>query len=429
MFYMGSVYLVIVSPAQPVDAIGNLRRDNPTLVDCLQVMVSELGAWDDHDVERNLRGGKLTRDINNLSPEFRAIQDALEQPRVYRFLDRNSANGVLRRMLDLAQIYGSQFERIFRGSWYETPTVTGDQEFVALFNLLRCVAPAMPAIVDRESSSSLKVSHFNVYFMQPPFWLPGILDDSRGFKYRQEQSWRFPMFLETTVQPHTWGKFTPRNDCMVVSPHHGIPFIISEVISDVNESDRRRVLVEAIALARTGQFLLKSSSKKRFFVVALYVDANMVVSRYIVMQTGDVNAGRKPVSIHQKDFDFREVNEQADFLRDMYNLTTQITSLSGDLDQDKSDSLHFVLATTSKLPSLSAMRTKTKASGAHMDTIAEGSAGAHGPQDEDNVFEAEDIQNVLHRMDYEIESIPWGVRALDFSGLRTNAYASILNLL
>ena len=56
------------------------------------------------------------------------------------------------------------------------------------------------------------------------------------------------------------------------------------------------MLVQAIAVARAGQYLLKSTSKKRFFVVAIYVNADMVASRYIVMQTNPGNEEQKPVS-------------------------------------------------------------------------------------------------------------------------------------
>ena len=56
------------------------------------------------------------------------------------------------------------------------------------------------------------------------------------------------------------------------------------------------MLVQAIAVARAGQYLLKSTSEKRFFVVAIYVNADMVASRYIVMQTNPSNEEQKPVS-------------------------------------------------------------------------------------------------------------------------------------
>lgn len=76
---------------------------------------------------------------------------------------------------------------------------------------------------------------------------------------------------------------------MVASPLFSVPFVISEMISESKENkenDRSRMLVEAIALARAGQFLLKSTSEKRFFVVAICLDISLVASRYIVMQTG-----------------------------------------------------------------------------------------------------------------------------------------------
>ena len=83
---------------------------------------------------------------------------------------------------------------------------------------------------------------------------------------------------------------------MVASRNVAIPFIISQVMSQTSESDRYRMLVQAIAVARAGQYLLKSTSEKRFFVVAIYVNADMVASRYIVVQTNPGNEELKPVS-------------------------------------------------------------------------------------------------------------------------------------
>ena len=40
------------------------------------------------------------------------------------------------------------------------------------------------------------------------------------------------------------------------------------------------------------------------------------------------------------------------------------------------------------------------------------SSETQGPQDDLGVFEAEDIQNILYLMNYEIEYIPWGVRLI-----------------
>jgi hypothetical protein len=106
--------------------------------------------------------------------------------------------------------------------------------------------------------------------------------------------------VETTQAPNVWRKFTPRSDWKVISPSHGIPFVISEMISQNKESDRCGMLVQAISLARAGQSLLQSTSSRKFFVVAVYVNAAMVVSRYIVMQTGrDNSSGNKENNLYK----------------------------------------------------------------------------------------------------------------------------------
>ena len=137
------------------------------------------------------------------------------------------------------------------------------------------------------------------------------------------------------------------------------------------------------------------------------------------------------MSIYQEDFNLQVVNEEVNFLREMYNLATQISALSGELDQDKKGSLRDIQTAASKVMSLSStIHQKMTSGGTTMETITEGAAGTSGPQDEDDlgVFKAEDIQNVLHQMNYKIEFIPWGVRVLVFDGIRANAYPSTLNL-
>lgn len=73
-------------------------------------------------------------------------------------------------------------------------------------------------------------------------------------------------------------------------------FIICQVISDVSQVDCAKMLHEAITLAHAGQCLVYSNSKKKFFIVALYVDENMVVD--IAMQTEgtSVESENEPVS-------------------------------------------------------------------------------------------------------------------------------------
>jgi len=56
-------------------------------------------------------------------------------------------------------------------------------------------------------------------------------------------------------------------------------FLVFEVVSDDDESCTLRMLLEAIAVAQTGQYLTRQG---QFFVVADDLQANSIAKRYIV---------------------------------------------------------------------------------------------------------------------------------------------------
>ncbi|KAN0081506.1 Protein kinase-like domain containing protein [Tylopilus felleus] len=333
----------------------------------------------------------------------------LAQKRVYNDTDDVTA----RPDLQHARLYKTQFDYVFTASATPSPTVINDREFAAFHQLLRCFHKDVERIASN-TSSSLKTSNFIVHFVQPPFFSE-IDNRSRGFQYEQEKSWGFPIFVDSIKSPGVFRKFTPRSDWMVISPQFRIPFVISEVISDETENSRYRMLIEATVLARAGRFLFQCNSEKRFFVVAIYVNANMVASRYIVMDTGgggpENEEASKPVSIHRQDFDLRQVDQEVDFLREMYNLATQMYAISDHLDQDKEKSLLELKDAAGDVLTLNSAEDQTRTIDSAITTSStQGTAGSQGFQDEDDlgVFEAEDIQNVLHQMNYKIEFIPWG---------------------
>jgi len=101
----------------------------------------------------------------------------------------------------------------------------------------------------------------------------------------REMNWQFPLFIHQQDNTDTFCKFHPRSDFGVVHPEYLCPLVISETISDENESDRWRMLIEAIAAARAGHFLMKSDAEEHFFVVAIYLRRSLEAERYIVMQT------------------------------------------------------------------------------------------------------------------------------------------------
>jgi hypothetical protein len=155
--------------------------------------------------------------------------------------------------------------------------------------------------IKRAESLALKASKFFEYFISPAFFFqPGI-----GWAFRihtvimfyscyysmtdchechRDMLWNFLIFISNPemISPC---KFRPKNDAMVISPLFQCPLLISEVASQEDESDRWRMLLEAILVAQAGQFLMKNN--ERYFVVAIYLTARVIAERFVVAQTGE----------------------------------------------------------------------------------------------------------------------------------------------
>ncbi|KAI6029094.1 kinase-like domain-containing protein [Pisolithus microcarpus] len=184
---------------------------------------------------------------------------------------------------------------------------------------------------------------------------------------------------------------------MVSSAGHLIPFFVSEVISVKNEEDRFRMLLQAIAVARAGKRLLKNTSKRRFFVVAVYLDKGMVASRYIVTQTGRDRDGAagvyqgNAVSIHRDDFDLTNKTKAIEFVREMYNLVGELNNLVEDLDMNMAQTLSQIVAAAKDVLSLHSRNYPvTRTRGTPLDTINE--------ERDLGVFGAPDVQEHLRSM-------------------------------
>lgn len=118
--------------------------------------------------------------------------------------------------------------------------------------------------------------------------------------------------------------------------------------------------------------------------------------------------------IHRKDFDLMQEEQSVDLLREMYNLETQINKLAEDLDKNEWRNLADTNVGADKVLTLSSVHHRRKTLGAtRQDTISEGHEGPDElARNEGDLghFQAEDIQNVLRKMKYKIEFIPWRVR-------------------
>ncbi|KAI6013005.1 hypothetical protein EDC04DRAFT_2609460 [Pisolithus marmoratus] len=96
-----------------------------------------------------------------------------------------------------------------------------------------------------------------------------------------------------------------------------------------------------IAAMQVGKILLKKMAEHKFFVVAIYLNKNMIASQYIVMQTGQDNDEPteefhqgNAVSIHCNNFDLTNSTEATESAREMYNLVGELNDLTDDLDRN-----------------------------------------------------------------------------------------------
>ncbi|OJA10851.1 hypothetical protein AZE42_06128, partial [Rhizopogon vesiculosus] len=241
-------------------------------------------------------------------------------------------SGSGKRDLESARCFSEHFDNIFvRSRPPSLPTVTTNMEFVAFFNVLRCFHEDAN-LIKANSSYALKAQNFAMYFLSPPFFY----NPSGHLKFNMKVPWEFPMFVNTSLMPSSWHKFLPQSYSMVSSSSFLFPFLMSEVPSDESDLGRSRMLLQTIPVARAGQYLMKVGAPMQFFVVGIYLHADLTVERFIVVQTGP---GRQ-VSIAQKNFDLTVAGEAVAFLRDMFNLVGMIEHLVGYLDLDKKNSLH-----------------------------------------------------------------------------------------
>lgn len=237
------------------------------------------------------------------------------------------------------------------------------------------------------------------------------------------------MFISSLEAPDSWRKFTPNSDFSVISKAFLCPFIIAEIVSQPQEEDRYRMLVEGIAAVRAGQYLSKSPAH-RFFVVAIYLTADLHAERYILTEEGgSYGSGEQvhqmiltrcvdlircllaKVNIIKAEFDLGKRDDAIRFLLEMFNMVALIRELEEELDEKKKAVLSTIKSYAAKMLSLhSKGGSVKKGEESSLSTIREGSAlGTEGEEDDLGVFDCEEVCSILDSMGYEIGYVAFGV--------------------
>ena len=89
--------------------------------------------------------------------------------------------------------------------------------------------------------------------------------------------------------------YSPNSDFLLNTPY--VPIIINETISPPDESDRCRMLLQAMVYVRVGNHLRTS---RDLVILCFYLNRNFEAERYLVYQASTDNTDRvcAPTTIH-----------------------------------------------------------------------------------------------------------------------------------
>jgi hypothetical protein len=78
--------------------------------------------------------------------------------------------------------------------------------------------------------------------------------------------------------------YAPQSDFLLNTPY--VPIVINETISPKSESDRCRMLLQAVVSVRVGNFL---RTHRNLVILCFYLNTNFEAERYVVYQSSPDN--------------------------------------------------------------------------------------------------------------------------------------------
>ncbi|KAG5653891.1 hypothetical protein H0H81_009714 [Sphagnurus paluster] len=389
--------LIIEDTSDYEGTVKRLKEGHPGLYRCLEITVQVPRQWTEEDIRLN--GGIFVVDGHTSEPDkMKQLEERLRAKRSFRNNDDDPD-------LSNARRYPIHFAASYvQNSAEESPVaVTNTKEFVAFYALLRCYHPDAGRYM-AATSSSLKAHALKANFILPPFFSGRASDDK--LMYQEDMPLNFPLFISCSGYSDLPRKYTPSSDFSVWLRQLNLPLIIAEVVPMKNEQDCNRMLLQAICLARLAFYLLRPGSRAHPFIIAIYLTADMIVERYIVMRSETTNE----VCIQKRKFDITKDGEAAAFQREMYNLVSEIESIVKELDVTKCIELEAMKNAALGMMSLhssGAWTANERTRVTEMDVIDEAMGEA---QDEDDlgVFGDEKILANLAELNYQVAYVTFG---------------------
>jgi hypothetical protein len=163
---------------------------------------------------------------------------------------------------------------------------TGDtSEVRAYISALKDCAPNVGTI--KEKSSFFKESHFTVYLVDPVFrdlplydkYVPISLGHHLIHISRRGVSADPAMIIKQLGNENDPRSYSPKSDFLLNTRY--VPIIINETVSPTDESDRCRMLLQAMVYVRVGNYLRTS---RNLVILCFYLNSKFEAERYLVYQ-------------------------------------------------------------------------------------------------------------------------------------------------
>jgi hypothetical protein len=110
-------------------------------------------------------------------------------------------------------------------------------------------------------------------------WLISLLLSNWMCPISSDQNWPHSILVIDYLLMEL--SYTPRSDFSLRLKNVLTHLIICEVVSKYDESDRYRMLLQAVVAARVAKYLLKDTSDT-FVVMAIYITKEFAAERYLV---------------------------------------------------------------------------------------------------------------------------------------------------
>ncbi|KAG8811465.1 hypothetical protein FRC18_003457 [Serendipita sp. 400] len=174
------------------------------------------------------------------------------------------------------------------------------------------------SLVDASLPKDARESHISAFLSN----LVAHVDATAEMKLHFRSKWPFPILVHLREDRKIVSD-TPQSTILLQVEN--FPQMILDVAGDEDEDEgtRKRMLLQAVGLARLGNALRAPESKEPFVVTAIYIHKNFSATRHIVYQP---IINREHVLYTEAKFNLRDPLSAFEFVFQLYNLVGQVRS-------------------------------------------------------------------------------------------------------